>query len=62
MEDHELQEVEFWRKLEEEGMSRAQMLRRSAAAAAGLTILATPSTMSRFCRAKLASCCASKRS
>jgi len=43
MEDHELQEVEFWRKLEEEGMSRAQMLRRSAAAAVGLTILAGPS-------------------
>src|SRR2546421_5606715 len=42
MEDYELQEEEFWGKLAEEGMSRAQMLRRSAAAAAGLTILASP--------------------
>jgi putative spermidine/putrescine transport system substrate-binding protein len=39
MEDYEEQEVEFWRKLEEEGMSRSQMLKRSAAAAAGLTVL-----------------------
>ena len=39
MEDYEAQEVEFWRKLEEEGMSRSSMLRRSAAAAFGLTIL-----------------------
>ena len=44
MEDYELQEVEFWRKLEEEGMSRNAMLRRSAAAAAGLTILSGPAT------------------
>jgi putative spermidine/putrescine transport system substrate-binding protein len=43
MEDYEAQEQEFWRKLDESEMSRAQMLRRSAAAAAGLTILATPS-------------------
>jgi putative spermidine/putrescine transport system substrate-binding protein len=42
MEDYELQEIEFWRKLEEESMSRSAMLRRSAAAAAGLTILSTP--------------------
>src|SRR6266498_3861380 len=42
MEDHELQEIEFWRKLEEESMSRSAMLRRSAAAAAGLTILSSP--------------------
>jgi putative spermidine/putrescine transport system substrate-binding protein len=42
MEDHEAQEQEFWRKLEEGEMSRAQMLKRSAAAAAGLTILSTP--------------------
>ena len=34
MEDHEEQEVEFWAKLREEGMSRTQMLRRSVAAAA----------------------------
>jgi putative spermidine/putrescine transport system substrate-binding protein len=42
MEDHEEQEVEFWRKLREEGMSRTQMLKRSVAAAAGLTVLSTP--------------------
>lgn len=42
MEDYQEQEQEFWRKLHEEEMSRGQMLRRSAAAAAGLTILATP--------------------
>jgi putative spermidine/putrescine transport system substrate-binding protein len=42
MEDYEAQEVEFWRKLEEEGMSRSSMLRRSVAAAAGLTVLSSP--------------------
>ena len=42
MEDYEHQEIEFWRKLEEQEMSRAQMLKRSVAAAAGLTILAGP--------------------
>jgi putative spermidine/putrescine transport system substrate-binding protein len=42
MEDFEAQEIEFWRKLEEEGMSRAQVLKRSAAAAAGLTVLSSP--------------------
>src|SRR6266550_4378665 len=42
VEDHELQEIEFWRKLEEESMSRSSMLRRGAAAAFGLTILSTP--------------------
>ena len=42
MEDHEEQEVEFWRKLDEEGISRSQMLKRSVAAAAGLTILSGP--------------------
>jgi putative spermidine/putrescine transport system substrate-binding protein len=42
MEDWEAQEVEFWRKLDEEGMSRSAMLRRSAAAAFGLTLLASP--------------------
>ncbi len=42
MEDYEAQEIEFWRKLEEEGMSRSQMLRRSVAAATGLTILSAP--------------------
>ncbi|HKP19757.1 MAG TPA: ABC transporter substrate-binding protein [Gaiellaceae bacterium] len=46
MEDYEAHEQEFWRKLEEEGMSRAQMLRRSAAAAAGLTILSAPAVAS----------------
>jgi putative spermidine/putrescine transport system substrate-binding protein len=39
MEDYEEQEVEFWRKLDEESLSRSAMLRRSAAAALGLTIL-----------------------
>jgi len=42
MEEHEEQELEFWRKLREEGMSRTQMLKRSVAAAAGLTVLSTP--------------------
>jgi len=42
MEDFEEQEVEFWRRLEEAEMSRSQMLKRSFAAAAGLTILAAP--------------------
>ncbi len=42
MEDYELQEIEFWRKLEEESVSRSAMLRRSAAAAFGLTILSSP--------------------
>src|SRR5258708_21041070 len=42
MEDYEEQEVEFWRKREEMDMSRASMLRRSVAAAAGLTVLSTP--------------------
>ena len=44
MEDYELQEVEFLRKLEEESISRSAMLRRSAAAAFGLTILAGPAS------------------
>ena len=39
MEDYEEQEVEFWRKLDEEDISRGTMLRRSAAAAFGLTVL-----------------------
>jgi putative spermidine/putrescine transport system substrate-binding protein len=42
VEDYELQEIEFWRKLEEESVSRSSMLRRSAAAAFGLTILSSP--------------------
>ena len=44
MEDYEAQEIEFWAKLEEEGMSRSSMLRRSAAAAVGLTIFTGAST------------------
>jgi putative spermidine/putrescine transport system substrate-binding protein len=44
VEDYELQEVEFWRRLEEESMSRSSMLRRSAGAAFGLTILSSPVT------------------
>jgi len=42
MEDYEAQELEFWRKLDEQGMSRSQMLKRSVAAAAGLTVLSSP--------------------
>jgi putative spermidine/putrescine transport system substrate-binding protein len=42
MEDYEAQEQEFWRKLAEEDISRSQMLKRSIAAATGLTILASP--------------------
>ena len=41
MEDYEAQELEFWRKLEETDMSRSQMLKRSVAAAAGLTVLSS---------------------
>jgi putative spermidine/putrescine transport system substrate-binding protein len=55
MEDYEAQEVEFWAKLEEEGMSRSSMLRRSAAAAFGLTILGNASTALGMTRARLAS-------
>lgn len=42
MEEHEAQELEFWRKLHEKDMSRSQMLKRSVAAAAGLTVLSSP--------------------
>jgi putative spermidine/putrescine transport system substrate-binding protein len=42
MEEHEEQELEFWRKLHERDLSRAQMLKRSVAAAAGLTVLSSP--------------------
>jgi putative spermidine/putrescine transport system substrate-binding protein len=42
MEEYEEQEQEFWRRLAETDMSRSTMLRRSVAAAAGLTILSTP--------------------
>jgi putative spermidine/putrescine transport system substrate-binding protein len=42
MEDYEAQEHEFWRKLAEIDMSRSQMLKRSFAAAAGLTVLSSP--------------------
>ena len=41
MEDYEAQEQEFWRKLAETDMSRSQMLKRSVAAAAGLTVLSS---------------------
>lgn len=44
MEDYEAHEQEFWAKLEEEGMSRSSMLRRSAAAAVGLTVLGSAGT------------------
>jgi putative spermidine/putrescine transport system substrate-binding protein len=55
MEDYEAQEIEFWAKLEEEGMSRSSMLRRSAAAAFGLTIMGSASTALGATRAALAS-------
>jgi putative spermidine/putrescine transport system substrate-binding protein len=42
MEDYELQEEEFWRKAAEQGIDRGQMLRRSAAAAVGLTVITSP--------------------
>jgi len=53
MEDYEAQEIEFWAKLEEEGMSRSSMLRRSAAAAFGLTIFTGASTALGATKAKL---------
>jgi putative spermidine/putrescine transport system substrate-binding protein len=42
MEEYEEQEQQFWRKLAETDMSRSQMLKRSVAAAAGLTVLSSP--------------------
>src|SRR5579862_9112272 len=54
MEDYEAQEIEFWAKLEEEGVSRSAMLRRSAAAAFGLTVLGSASTALGATRARLA--------
>jgi putative spermidine/putrescine transport system substrate-binding protein len=54
MEDYEEQEVEFWRKLEEEDISRGTMLRRSAAAAFGLTVLGGSSTALAATRARTA--------
>src|SRR5437868_2659679 len=54
MEDYEAQELEFWAKLEEEGMIRSSMLRRSAAAAFGLTIMGSASTALGATRARLA--------
>lgn len=55
MEDYEAQEVEFWAKLEEEGMSRSSMLRRSAAAAVGLTVLGSAGTALGATRGRFAS-------
>ena len=52
MEDFDAQEVEFRAKLSEEGVSRSQMIRRSAAAAAGLTVLA-PAASAFASRARL---------
>src|SRR3954451_15420489 len=54
MEDYEAQEVEFWAKLDEEGMSRSSMLRRSAAAAFGLTIMGNAGTAFGMSRAAAA--------
>jgi putative spermidine/putrescine transport system substrate-binding protein len=53
MEDYEAQEIEFWAKLEEEGISRSSMLRRSAAAALGLTIVGNASTALGATKARL---------
>jgi putative spermidine/putrescine transport system substrate-binding protein len=53
MEDYEAQEIEFWAKLEEEGMSRSSLLRRSAAAAFGLTIMGNAATALGAEKAKL---------
>src|SRR5437764_10588965 len=44
MEDYEEQEVQFWAKLQESEMSRSQMLKRSAAAAAGQTLISAPAS------------------
>src|SRR3954462_295572 len=54
MEDYEGQEVEFWAKLAEDGMSRSSMLRRSAAAAVGLTVMGSASTAFGMSRAAFA--------
>ncbi len=54
MEDYEAQEIEFWAKLEEEGISRSSMLRRSAAAAIGLTVVGNASTALGATKARLA--------
>jgi putative spermidine/putrescine transport system substrate-binding protein len=54
MEDYEAQEIEFWAKLEEEGISRSSMLRRSVAAVAGLTIVGNASTAFASNKARLA--------
>ena len=61
MEDYEAQEIEFWAKLEEEGMSRSSMLRRSAAAAFGLTVLGSASTALGATRAGLGGPAARRR-
>jgi putative spermidine/putrescine transport system substrate-binding protein len=55
MEDYEAQEIEFWAKLEEEGMSRSSMLRRSAAAAVGLTVMGNAATALGASKARLSS-------
>jgi putative spermidine/putrescine transport system substrate-binding protein len=55
MEDYEAQELEFWSKLWEEGISRSTMLRRSAAAAVGLTIVGNASTALGASKMRLAS-------
>jgi putative spermidine/putrescine transport system substrate-binding protein len=55
MEDYEEQEVEFWREIAEEDISRRTMLRRSAGAAFGLTVLsASPAALAARARVKAA--------
>ena len=53
MEEYEEQEQEFWRRLAETDMSRSTMLRRSVAAAAGLTVLSTPEIGRASCRERV---------
>jgi putative spermidine/putrescine transport system substrate-binding protein len=42
MDDHQEQEYEFWRRLEEEQLDRRKLLKRGLAAGLGLTILSLP--------------------
>ena len=44
MEDYQEQEYEFWRRLDEETVSRSKLLRRGLAAGAGLTVLSLSDT------------------
>jgi putative spermidine/putrescine transport system substrate-binding protein len=52
MHDWDAQELEFWAKLNEERISRSQMLRRSAAAAIGLTVFSSSASSAFASRAR----------